>query len=151
MLLVAALLAAGCGPRPHSPPPAVGRRTGSADSRGSFPVARRRAAGPPDALATLSIRTTDGAQLAAVVAGSGARGVVLIHELSSRGLCVWWDYAAYLSGRGSHVLLLFDHRCTGRGACPTSSTGNGPMTDIQAAIDQLRTDGATKSYLLTFV
>jgi pimeloyl-ACP methyl ester carboxylesterase len=74
--------------------------------------------------------------------------VVLIHELGSRGLCGWWDYAAYLSGRGLHVLL-FDHRCTGQSACPAGgSQRNGLMSDIEAAVGQLHADGATTIVLL---
>jgi pimeloyl-ACP methyl ester carboxylesterase len=146
VVLLAALLVAGCGPRPHSPPQPSAAAPGSqVASRSPSPVVAR--CGPPDAPArTLSIRTSDGVQLAAVEAGTGVRGVVLVHELGSRGLCGWWDYAAYLSGRGFHVLL-FDHRCTGRSACPTGGAGNGLMSDIQAAIGQLRTDGAAKIVL----
>jgi len=87
-------------------------------------------------------------QLAGVAAGTGTRGVVLIHEAGSRGLCGWWDYAAYLSGRGFHVLL-FDHRCTGQSACPAGGTGgNGLMSDIEAAVRRLHADGAGKVVLL---
>jgi len=97
---------------------------------------------------TFTIRTADGAQLAAVEAGDGVRGVVLVHELGSRGLCGWWDYAAYLSSRGFHVLL-FDHRCTGKSTCPVDGgAANGLMSDIRAAIGQLRADGAAKVVLL---
>lgn len=94
------------------------------------------------------MRTPDGVPLAAAEAGTGVRGVVLIHEAGSRGLCGWWDYAAYLSGRGFHVLL-FDHRCTGQSACPVGgAAGNGLMSDIETAIAQLRADGAAKVVLL---
>jgi pimeloyl-ACP methyl ester carboxylesterase len=46
-------------------------------------------------------------------------------------------------------VLLFDHRCTGHSTCPAGgSQGNGLMSDIEAAIGQLRHDGATKIVLL---
>ncbi|HEY7489445.1 MAG TPA: alpha/beta fold hydrolase [Streptosporangiaceae bacterium] len=94
------------------------------------------------------MRATDGVALAAVEAGTGKHGVVLVHELGSQGLCGWWDYAAYLSQRGFHVLL-FDHRCTGESDCPPAGpSGNGLMSDIGAAIDRLRTDGTAKVALL---
>jgi alpha-beta hydrolase superfamily lysophospholipase len=93
-------------------------------------------------------RTADGLELAAVEAGGGPRGVVLIHERGSAGLCGWWEYAAYLSGRGFHVLL-FDHLCTGQSGCPHGSRpGMGLMADIETAVGQLRGDGAAKVVLV---
>lgn len=145
VVLVAVLSAAGCGPRSQDSPaasvsPTVARLVPS-------PVVAR--CGRPDAPArTFAMRTPDGVPLAAAEAGTGIRGVVLIHEAGSRGLCGWWDYAAYLSGRGFHVLL-FDHRCTGQSACPVGgAAGNGLMSDIETAIAQLRADGAAKVVLL---
>jgi pimeloyl-ACP methyl ester carboxylesterase len=112
-----------------------------------LPVVER--CGPPRVPArTFVLRTADGVQLAAAEVGSGSRGVVLVHELGSRGLCGWWDYAAYLSRRGFHVLL-FDHRCTGDSGCPTSSDdGNGLMSDITAAARLLRGHGGRKVVLM---
>lgn len=148
-VLVAALFASGCGQRSRNPPgpSAAVPVSPTVASLSPSPIVAR--CGPPDAPAwTFAIRTADGVQLATAEAGTGVHGVVLIHELGSRGLCGWWDYAAYLSGRGFHVLL-FDHRCTGQSACPTGgSQGNGLMADIAAAIGQLRTDGAAKIVLL---
>ncbi len=152
-VLVGVVFTAGCGLRSDSA--GESRRTPSAappvaSAPGSLapsPVVAR--CGPPDAPArTFAMRTTDGVQLAAVEAGNGGRGVVLIHELGARGLCGWWDYAAYLSGRGFHVLL-FDHRCTGESRCPVAGAGgNGLISDIEAAVGQLRADGAAKIALL---
>jgi pimeloyl-ACP methyl ester carboxylesterase len=94
------------------------------------------------------MRTPDGVALAAVSTGTGRRGVVLVHELGPGGLCGWWDYAAYLSQRGFHVLL-FDHRCTGESDCPSVGPGgNGLMIDINAAVDRLRSEGAARVALV---
>ncbi|HEY2795757.1 MAG TPA: alpha/beta fold hydrolase, partial [Micromonosporaceae bacterium] len=79
--------------------------------------------------------------------GSGPRGVVLIPELGSANLCGWWDYAAYLSQHGFHVLA-FDHRCTGDSTCVTSEPPDGLMLDIEAAVARLRHDGARRVALL---
>jgi pimeloyl-ACP methyl ester carboxylesterase len=97
---------------------------------------------------TFTVRTADGVQLAAAEVGSGRRGVVLVHELGQRGLCGWWDYAAHLSSRGFHVLL-FDHRCAGQSGCPAgASMDDALMSDIEAAVGQLRADGAVRVVLV---
>jgi pimeloyl-ACP methyl ester carboxylesterase len=149
VVLVAALSAAGCGQRSPNPPGPSGSAPVSPTTASLSPSPVVARCGTPDAPAqTLTIRTADGVHLAAVEAGTGVRGVVLIHELGTRGLCGWWDYAAYLSGRGFNVLL-FDHRCTGQSACPAGgSQGNGLMSDIEAAVGRLQADGAAKIVLL---
>jgi dienelactone hydrolase len=100
--------------------------------------------GPPEAPGRLiTVRAADGVQLAAVAAGTGERGVVLIPELGPRGKCGWWDFAAYLAARGYRVLL-FDHRCTGESACAPGPAGGGLMSDIRGAVTRLRQEGAAK-------
>jgi pimeloyl-ACP methyl ester carboxylesterase len=79
--------------------------------------------------------------------GRGERGVLLVPELGARGLCGWWSYAVRLAGRGLRVLL-FDHRCTGRSACPATTDPNGLVDDISAAASVLRNDGATATVLM---
>ncbi len=65
--------------------------------------------GPPDGPGELvTIRAADGVRLAAIEAGRGNRGVVLVPELGRSGKCGWWAYAAFLARRGYHVLA-FDH------------------------------------------
>src|SRR5512146_548316 len=105
--------------------------------------------GPPDAPGRLTaIRASDGVRLAAIEAGSGERGVVLIPELGGRGKCGWWDYATYLAARGFRVIL-FDHRCTGESSCPPAGTApTGLTSDIQGAVTRLRQQGATAIALL---
>src|SRR5215475_15792171 len=95
--------------------------------------------GPPNAPGRLTtIRASDGVRLAAIEAGSGERGVVLIPELGPTGKCGWWDYAAYLAARGFRVVL-FDHRCTGESSCPPNGTApTGLTSDIQGAVIRLR-------------
>jgi pimeloyl-ACP methyl ester carboxylesterase len=105
--------------------------------------------GPPDAPGRLTtIRASDGVRLAAIEAGSGERGVVLIPELGAAGKCGWWDYAAYLAAGGFRVVL-FDHRCTGESSCPPNGTApTGLTSDIQGAVIRLRQQGATAIALL---
>lgn len=128
--------------------PAATARTATASSTSSpGPVAE--VCGPPNAPGRLtSIRASDGVRLAAIEAGSGERGVVLVPELGARGECGWWDYAAYLAARGFRVVL-FDHRCTGQSSCPPSGSGPAALTsDIQGAFIRLRQQGATAIALL---
>jgi pimeloyl-ACP methyl ester carboxylesterase len=105
--------------------------------------------GPPNAPGRLTtIHASDGVRLAAIEAGSGERGVVLIPELGATGKCGWWDYAAYLAARGFRVVL-FDHRCTGESSCPPTGTApTGLTSDIQGAVIRLRQRGATAIALL---
>ena len=111
------------------------------------PVAE--ACGPPSAPGRLTtIRASDGVRLAAIEAGAGRRGVVLIPELGAKGKCGWWDYGAYLAAHGFRVLL-FDHRCTGDSSCPSAATApTGLMSDINGAVSRLHQEGATTTVLL---
>src|SRR5262249_18071403 len=133
IMLTAALLvsAAACagpggvrtrGPGDRTAEPATGK-----------PSAVATLCGPPEAPGRLiAIRAADGVRLAAIEAGAGRRGVLLIPELGAAGKCGWWDYAAYLAGRGFRVLA-FDHRCTGGSACPPGRTGTDLMSDVRGA------------------
>jgi alpha-beta hydrolase superfamily lysophospholipase len=123
---------------------------GTATSPGtSSPGSVTGVCGPPNAPGRLTtIRASDGVRLAAIEAGSGERGVVLIPELGAAGKCGWWDYAAYLAARGFRVVL-FDHRCTGESSCPPGGTApTGLTSDIQGAVNRLRQQGATAIALL---
>jgi pimeloyl-ACP methyl ester carboxylesterase len=104
--------------------------------------------GPPNAPGkVISFRAADGVRLAAIEAGAGVRGVVMVPELGSEGKCGWWDFGAYLAAKGYHVLLL-DHRCTGDSACPAGRADIDLMADIRGAVSQLRRDGADKVALV---
>src|SRR5262249_47499547 len=85
----------------RSAPPATAPPTGPVGTLCSFPDA-------PGRLTT--IKATDGVRLAAIQAGSGPRGVVLIPELGNEGKCGWWPYAASLAAHGFNVVAI-DHRC----------------------------------------
>src|SRR5215468_10717055 len=127
----------------------VARPAADSGTKASAPDPVAEACGPPNAPGRLTtIRASDGVRLAAIEAGSGARGVVLIPELGAAGKCGWWDYAAYLAARGFRVVL-FDHRCTGESSCPPSGTApTGLTSDIQGAVIRLRQQGATAIALL---
>ncbi|MGE5156293.1 MAG: alpha/beta hydrolase [Betaproteobacteria bacterium] len=94
----------------------------------------------------MSIPST-GATLVGYEVGSGRRGVVLIPERGGLNLCGWWPYAAYLAGRGYHVLL-FDHRCAGHSSCPATPGPNDLMDDLTAVTARLRQDGAGRVVLI---
>jgi pimeloyl-ACP methyl ester carboxylesterase len=94
------------------------------------------------------LRASDGVQLDATITGTGTRGVLLVPELGRQNLCGWWDYAAFLAGRG-YLVLLFDHRCTGYSGCPVGgSAAAGLMADIDAATAALRAAGARRVTLV---
>lgn len=155
-----AVPAAGCaGPRGARPGAGQGAATAAgaasmpatADGPGTHartPSAVAQLCGPPDAPGQLvTVRAADGVRLAAVAAGAGERGVVLIPELGQLGKCGWWDFAAYLAARGYRVLL-FDHRCTGESACAPGPAGSGLMSDIRGAVTRLRQEGAARIALM---
>jgi pimeloyl-ACP methyl ester carboxylesterase len=93
------------------------------------------------------VRAADGVRLAAIEAGAGARGAVLIPELGVKGKCGWWGFAAYLAAHGYRVLA-FDHRCTGQSACPAGRAAGDLMSDIRGAAARLRQDGAARVALV---
>jgi pimeloyl-ACP methyl ester carboxylesterase len=150
ILVGAAVLVAGCGPA--SRPPTAAAPSSAPVASASVPSAP----GSPAAAGTprcgdggpIAVRTPDGVTLSAAVVGSGRRGVVLVPELGSQGMCGWTDYADYLAGRGFRVLV-FDHRCKGDSDCPAAgSQPAGLMTDVAAASTALRSAGATRIVLL---
>jgi pimeloyl-ACP methyl ester carboxylesterase len=97
--------------------------------------------GSPDETADLfRFRTADGVELDGAMVGTGSIGVVLAHQYPA-DLCGWWPYANYLAGRGFRVLL-FDFRCFGASDCPAGDARWDLTPDLQAASDQLRTQGA---------
>jgi pimeloyl-ACP methyl ester carboxylesterase len=103
--------------------------------------------GPPDTSATAVSIPSTGATLVGYEVGSGPRGVVLVPEKGALNLCGWWPYAAYLAGRGYHVLL-FDHRCAGRSSCPAARNPNDLMDDLVAVTARLSQDGAAGIVLI---
>jgi pimeloyl-ACP methyl ester carboxylesterase len=148
---VALGVAAGCadagGARAGGPHGTGGSSAGTASaSAGASGVPPEIASicGPPEAPGRLTaIRAADGVRLAAIEAGAGRHGVVLIPELGAAGKCGWWDYGAYLAAHGFRVLM-FDHRCTGDSACPSGPARTDLMSDIRGAVIQLRREGAAR-------
>jgi pimeloyl-ACP methyl ester carboxylesterase len=125
---------------PDTPPPSA--------SPTPPPSAIAQLCGPPNGPGRMvTFRTADGVRLAAIEAGAGRRGVVLVPELGSSVKCGWWPFAARLATRGFRVLL-FDHRCTGASACPAGHASSDLMSDIRGAVTRLRRDGATRVALI---
>lgn len=91
-------------------------------------------------LEPLVIDSPSGAQLYAVVAGSGSRGVVLVGGGSYReaGVCYWLPTLGWLPDQGFQVLT-YDKRCTYESTC---SDEVRVVDDMYAAVDALRERGA---------
>src|SRR5689334_25387965 len=89
--------------------------------------------GAPERHATVfTFRTSDGVTLDGAIVGSGTRGVVLVHESGSVGLCGWWPYAVRLANRGLRAMV-FDLRCYGSSGCAAQHV-QGTGTDTAAAV-----------------
>jgi pimeloyl-ACP methyl ester carboxylesterase len=104
--------------------------------------AERCGSGPADGIAKVVLTTSDGVELAAARFGSGARGLVLVHQLGS-DLCGWFPHARRWAGEGYQVLA-FDQRCDGLSECG----GPEPATDVAAAVADLRRSGAKTVQLI---
>lgn len=89
----------------------------------------------------LQIPAAEGVTLNAAVAGSGTRGVVLLHQTDA-GLCGWLRYATRLAAEGFHVLA-FDYRCTFASSCVEGEQQYDKIGDVEAAVATLRRRGAT--------
>jgi pimeloyl-ACP methyl ester carboxylesterase len=91
------------------------------------------------------LTTDDRVRLYAIEAGDGQVGVVLAHQGRS-DLCEELPYAKTLLDAGLRVLA-FDFRGNGHSAQPTKNA-LAYRRDFRAAIDQLRSDGATRVFLI---
>jgi pimeloyl-ACP methyl ester carboxylesterase len=94
---------------------------------------------------SLWLTTSDRVRLYAVEAGAGSVGVVLAHQGRS-DLCEELPYAKTLVDAGLHVLA-FDFRGNGHSARP-SKNWLAYRRDFAAAIELLRTRGATRVFLI---
>src|SRR5207248_7752413 len=83
----------------------------------------------------------DGVRLDAAEVGTGAKGIVLVHESGAKALCGWWPFAVHLADTGFHVLL-FDLRCYGLSGCPRAAKRDDYVSDVAAAAAKLRSLGA---------
>ncbi|MGH3095649.1 MAG: alpha/beta hydrolase [Streptosporangiales bacterium] len=90
---------------------------------------------PADAL---TFESGNGARLYGAEMGDGPRGLVLVHQVGSEGMCGWLHGAEHFAGKGYHVLL-FDQVCYGDSACPS---GASLAADVPAAASKLRHLGA---------
>lgn len=89
----------------------------------------------------LAFRASDGVPLVGVLVGSGARGVVLAHQLDN-DLCAWMPYARRLARLGYRVLSF-----NFRGYAPSGGKA-APLAydvDVAAAVERLRRLGATRT------
>jgi len=131
------LVCASCTGGPH-PPGDTGSGTAQVSSMPTGPTAGERCQKEPVAGVKALRFPSAGAALFGIEAGSGGRGVVLVHGEGSRGACAWWPEIAALADRGFHVLA-FDHRCTGWSTCPHDQD---VVSDVLKAVTELRRRGA---------
>ncbi|MFB9236310.1 alpha/beta hydrolase [Plantactinospora siamensis] len=135
-----ALAVSGCSSAPSSghPRPAA---SASIESPG------QRCGGPQASGRIVTLAASDGVRLDAAEVGSGAAGVVLVHEYPA-DLCGFWPYAVYLSQRGLHVLDL-DLRCFGSSACPPTDAARADLAaDVSGAVAELHRRGARRVAVL---
>jgi alpha-beta hydrolase superfamily lysophospholipase len=135
-LLLVAVLLAGCGGT-HSavrdntpPPPPLGKRCGTVHAQWR----------------TLWFHASDGTKLDGAELGSGARGVILMHE-SPADLCGWEPYGTRLARNGFHVLNI-DLRAYGLSARGPTGGARGAIADVRGAVDDLKQLGAKKVALV---
>jgi len=128
LLLVTVLLLAGCGggsDRVTGPPlPAIAKRCGAAHADWK----------------TLWLKASDGTKLDAAEAGSGDRGVLMLHE-SPADLCGWEPYGAELARQGFRVMLV-DLRTFGLSQRGPYGGRRGAVADVRGAVDELKHRGA---------
>jgi pimeloyl-ACP methyl ester carboxylesterase len=91
--------------------------------------------------ATLSLKTSDGASVAADAQGTGASGVVLVHG-DGRTRADWVEVAASLARKG-HQVVAVDLRAKGASWSTLDDAGRAAMVqDVAAAAAWLRGHGA---------
>ncbi|WP_344079074.1 alpha/beta hydrolase [Luedemannella helvata] len=141
--LVCALLA-GCGSHAEPPKPTPTKTFSFARSA---PEPHVRCLKFPESARKIVIPSTDGIELAGVEAGTGPRGLVLLHQ-SGADLCGWTPYVADLIAAGLHIVAI-DFRCSGLSDCDPSLSGDpfymslDRAADAAAAVAYLRGAGAT--------
>jgi dienelactone hydrolase len=88
---------------------------------------------------TISLRTSDGVRLSAIVLGTGKHGVVLSHE-QGYNICSWLALGQTLASRGYHVMLP-EYRFHGASA---GKSNDHLDRDLTAAVKELARRGATR-------
>lgn len=157
---IAAVALAGCA---SEEPTSVGTTDDTSASPASTPSATETSASGPidpeqrcaarmagfeDVAAELEAVTIDspsGAQLYAVTAGSGPRGVLIVGSgFFELGVCYWLPTFGWLPDQGFQVLT-YDARCAYESTC---SEEPRHLDDIAAGVAELRDRGATEVVLV---
>jgi pimeloyl-ACP methyl ester carboxylesterase len=98
----------------------------------------------------ITFRSSDGVKLAGRLFGEGSVGVVLSHMLPA-DQASWWDFARELADDG-YLALTYDFRgyCPGGDAgCSAGERNIGAIwQDVLGAIEEIRSEGATRVVLL---
>ena len=148
VLLTTGLLLVGCGSPEAARPAGSAAATGPAggapsSSAQSSPTAAPDGAarcGSPGLASARGVRLpAERGALYALNAGTGARGVLLIHGSGRSGVCVWPKEIPGLAAAGYHVLAI-DHSCIGESACPSGE--KDLVNDIAVGTRYLLTHGA---------
>jgi pimeloyl-ACP methyl ester carboxylesterase len=134
LLLVPVLLLVGCGgggDRVTGPPlPSIAKRCGAAHADWK----------------TLWLKASDGTKLDAAEAGSGSRGVLMLHE-SPSDLCGWEPYGAELVRQGFRVMLV-DLRTFGLSQRGPGGGRRGAVADVRGGVEELKHRGAKQVALV---
>lgn len=105
-----------------------------------------RCGSPTDRAILLRFPSSDHVQLDGAMVGTGAAGVVLVHEYPA-DLCGFWPYAVYLGHKRLRVLDL-DLRCFGLSTCPEGDAKAHVVDDVAAAVAELHRQGAKRVALI---
>lgn len=139
--LLVLLGAVGCGGETGSADPTEGVPSGHASAAPTVADALTRC-GTPELESASAVRfpASEGGELYGIEAGSGTRGVLLVHGSGQSGVCVWTQEIPALAAEGFSVLGI-DHACVGESSCPDD--GSDLVEDIAAGVQRLRERGAT--------
>lgn len=142
-LLLLLLLAAGCSSAHSATTAPPSTSTTTSLSTVANPKLNEQCPNQTDGISAVpfTFRAGDGTKLLGLELGTGARGVVMVHELGGGELCGWLPYGSYLAAHGVHVLL-YDTRCTGASGCPGGDRAGDIVSDVAGAKAELIRRGA---------
>jgi pimeloyl-ACP methyl ester carboxylesterase len=120
-----------CSTPRHRPPVATIKSTSAHVSSAAAPVTTASSANPDIDLAARcgsrraqrllrSVTGPGGARLPVIDVGHGTTVAVFLHQIDGDGLCGWWPYAAWLTGRFGVRAVLIDLCGYGRAHCPAA-------------------------------
>jgi predicted alpha/beta-hydrolase family hydrolase len=132
LLFVVAFLVAACGPTA----PVASPTTSPTEREVAVGCQREAQGGTP-----VHFDSVDGARLGGLMLGTGAVGIVLVHQIDAT-LCQWLPYGKRLAERGYRVLLV------DLGGYGSSEPSSKPDQDVKQAVGYLRQQGVGSIVLI---